>query len=256
MTGLRPGCGPIVVGVDGSHAALNAVRWATTEAVAQGRVLRVVHAVVTDASLVDADADMVLVHAENASRSQSSSVRVETVRVAGAAGEVLLAESGGAAMVCVGSRESHSLDGPMIGPVADLLAQQAACPVAVIRTRIDGTSQTDGVISVVVSDEPDNDVLVHAAMHEGRVRHATVRQIDLRADSWIRRYPDVHVETVAGGTGRQYRRETDSAEALALAVVGPRDAQGLASMTLPNCHPILGFPECSVLIVRPSTAKS
>jgi hypothetical protein len=152
-------------------------------------------------------------------------------------------------MVCVGSRAPQSRGGPVIGPVAELLSNDAACPVAVIRTRLDGTAQTDGVISVVLSDDPDNDDVVHFAMHEGRVRHATVRQIDLRTESWIRRYPDVHVETVAAGTGRRYGHEIPDAR-VGLAVVGHRDGQNLASLSSPNCHPIPGFPECSMLIVR------
>ncbi|PRC53303.1 universal stress protein UspA, partial [Mycobacterium sp. ITM-2017-0098] len=78
-------------------------------------------------------------------------------------------------MVCIGIRAAQSRNGPVIGPVAALLSREAACPVAVIRTRPDGTAQTDGVISVVVSDEPGNDDVVHFAMQEGRIRHATVR---------------------------------------------------------------------------------
>ncbi|PRC42584.1 universal stress protein UspA, partial [Mycobacterium sp. ITM-2017-0098] len=118
--------------------------------------------------------------------------------------------------------------------------------------RPDGTAQTDGVISVVVSDEPGNDDVVHFAMQEGRIRHATVRQIDLRTESWIRRYPDVHVETVAAGTGRWYGQETADAR-VGLAVVGCSDGLNLAAASSPNCHPIQGFPECSMLIVRSST---
>lgn len=248
LTHRHPRSGPVVVGVDGSHTALNAVRWATAEAVAHDLSLRLVHAV-TAPDRIDSDADVVLSQAENASRSESRSVHVDTVRVAGEPGAILLAESHRAAMVCVGSRASQSGDPPVIGPVAELLAKEATCPVAIIRTRLDGTPQTDGVISVVLSDEPGNDDMVHVAMHEGRIRHATVRLIDRRADSWVRRYPDVHVETVAAGTGHQYfRRDADAR--VGLAVVSPRDGRTVASSSSPNCHPIIGFPECSMLIVR------
>lgn len=245
-----PGYGQIVVGVDGSRAGLNAVRWATAEALAHDMVLRLVHAVVASKGC-HADSDAVLADAEKAAASESSSVRVERVRVTGTPGGVLLAESRRAAMICIESRAPQFRDGPVIGAVAELLSKEAACPVAVIRTRRDGTPQTDGVVSVVVSDEPGNDDVVHFAMHEGRVRHATVRQIDLRTESWVRRYPDVHVETVAAGTGRWYGHETPDAR-VGLAVVGPGDAQNLASVSSPNCHPIAGFPECSMLIVRSS----
>ncbi len=131
------------------------------------------------------------------------------------------------------------------------LAQRAACPVAIIRSRRDGTPQTDGVITVVLSDEPANDDLVRVAMHEGRLRGATVRQIDQRTDSWVRRYPDVHVEIVTDTAGlRSHLDNTESDPRIGLAVVGPADTEALGSLTIPNSHPIHGFPDCSVLVVR------
>ena len=141
--------------------------------------------------------------------------------------------------------------GPLFGPTASALAERACCPVAIIRSRGDGTPDTDGVVSVVLSDEADNDEVVHLAMHEGRLRGATVRQIDQRTDSWIRRYPDVHVETVAAGTGRQYRelRASPSMQSDWPSWVA-RDADKITSLRVPNCHPILGYPDCSVLLVR------
>lgn len=138
----------------------------------------------------------------------------------------------------------------MVGPTATALAERACSPVAIIRTRDDGTPRTEGVVSVVLSDEADNDDVVHLAMQEGRLRRATVRQIDRRTDSWIRRFPDVHVETVAAGTGGQYCDYKNGDAAVGLAVVGRADADQIASLTVPNCHPILGYPDCSVLLVR------
>ena len=150
-------------------------------------------------------------------------------------------------MVCIGSRPAQ---GPPIGCIAKVLAEGAGCPVAIIRTRADGAPQTDGVVSVVLSDDDDTDAVLHLAMHEGRLRHATVRQIDQRTDSWVRRYPDVHVELVAAGTGRQYHRNDARDTGVGLAVVGRRDAADLVALTVPGCHPILGYPDCSVLLVR------
>lgn len=34
------------------------------------------------------------------------------------------------------------------------------------------------------------------------------------------------------------------------AVVGSSDADKITSLGVPNCHPILGYPDCSVLLVR------
>ncbi len=177
--------------------------------------------------------------------------------MAGEPGEVLVCESRRAAMVCVGSRPRWHAEESVLGPAATTLAQRAECPVAIIRSRNDGTARTDGVVSVVLTDETGNEELVHLAMHEARLRHATVRQIDRRTDSWIRRYPDVPVETVADGVGHRYSSGRAAEEAdVGLAVVGGRDADRLATLTMPNPHPITGYPDCSLLLVRTGGSES
>jgi hypothetical protein len=75
-----------------------------------------------------------------------------------------------------------------------------------------------------------------------------VRQIDRRLNSWVRRYPDVQVQTVAGGTGVKTGEKQGGA--IELAVVGSADAAEIAGLVTPNCHPIVGYPDCSVLVVR------
>ena len=57
------------------------------------------------------------------------------------------------------------------------------------------------MIAVVLNDEPDDDEVVYLAMEEARRRRATVRQIDRRLDSSVRRYPDVPVQMIAAGSG-------------------------------------------------------
>jgi hypothetical protein len=85
-------------------------------------------------------------------------------------------------------------------------------------------------------------------MEEGRLRKATVRQIDRRLSGWARRYPDVHVELVAAGAG--VKLTENHSNAIDLAVVGQADANEIAGLRALNCHPIPGYPDCSVLLVR------
>jgi hypothetical protein len=59
---------------------------------------------------------------------------------------------------------------------------------------------------------------------------------------------DVRVQTVAAGTGVQPGGRQGSA--IGLAVVGSADALEIAGLGTPNCHPIGGHPDCSVLVVR------
>ena len=90
-------------------------------------------------------------------------------------------------------------------------------------------------------------------MEEGRLRRAPVLLIDRRVDSWVRRYPDVHVQTVATRQGRTRWMENPS-DSIQLAVVGSADAEHVARLVWPDYHPVLGDANRSVLLVRPRTA--
>jgi hypothetical protein len=101
----------------------------------------------------------------------------------------------------------------------------------------------------VQNDEPDNEMVVQRAMEEGRLRRAPVLLIDMRLDSWVRRYPDVYVETVAARQGRR-RRDANRSDSIQLAVVGSADAEHVARLIWPDYHPVLGDANRSVLLVR------
>ena len=135
-----------------------------------------------------------------------------------------------------------------LGSTAAALAKHAHCPVAIVRSG--GAPQTNsGWIAAVQNDEPDNDAVVHRAMEEGRLRRAPVLLIDMRLDSWVRRYPDVHVQTVAARQGGP-RRDENRSDSIQLAVVGSADAEPLARLVWPDYHPVLGDANRSVLLVR------
>ena len=250
-------CKSVVVGVNGSKAAVNAAKWAVDEAMRRQLPIRLVYVIPRRKERKGSPpssewelerGEMALSQAECAVADEKKPVEVETAILAGDAAQVLLNESQNAALVCVGtSRRGWAADG-LLGPTAATLVKEAHCPVAIIRTNPDGSPTELGVIAVVLNDEPDNDEVVHQAMEEARRRHATVRQIDRRVDSWVRRYPDVPVQVVAAGTGA--RGSENHSTAIGLAVVGEADADELPGLVTPNCHPIVGYPDCSVLLVR------
>ena len=176
------------------------------------------------------------------------SVQVETAIVRGRPDCVLIDESRAAAMVCVGSEGKGPCARMPLGSTAAALAKHAHCPVAIVRSG--GASETDtGWIAAVQNDDADNDVVLHRAMEEGRLRRAPVLLIDMRVDSWVRRYPDVHVQTVARSQGRT-RRNGNHSGSIQLAVVGSADAEHLARLVWPDYHPVLGDANRSVLLVR------
>ncbi|OBA60558.1 universal stress protein [Mycobacterium sp. 1100029.7] len=243
------------VGVDGSQAAIGAVKWAIDEAISRDLPLRLVHVIPrpqghggqpSDGALDSGE--RALGQADSAVRGVSTHVEVETALLAGDPEEVLIDESRDAALVCVGAGKREQGSDEVLGRTAAALAARAHCPVAVIRSDPDKSPASGGVIAVVLDDEPDNDELVHRAMEEGRLRRATVRQIDRRLDSWVRRYPDVRVEVVAAGTVTKSLEIPSNT--IDLAVVGQADAQHITELGELNCHPISGYPDCSVLLVR------
>lgn len=250
----------VVVGIDGSEAAINTAKWAIDEAICRGLPLRLVHvipsaqphahlagsAVGSDWELEKGEAALAL--AECAVQSAGTPVEVETVLLCGIPEQVLINESHDAALVCVGSARHGWAAEKLLGPTAAALARGAYCPVAIIRTSPGEPPSEHGVIAVVLNDQRDNDEVLHHAMEEGRRRNSTVRLIDRRINSWIRRYPDVPVEMVAAGTGA--RTAAKHSHLVDLAVVGKADADEIAELATPNCHPILGYPDCSVLLIR------
>ncbi len=253
----QPHAKSVVVGIDGSKAAVNAAQWAADEAIRRQVPLRLIHVVARGESqsastgLSDWElerGEAALDQAAGAVREIGKAVEVETVLLSGDPEQVLVDESRDAALVCVGTDRRGWEAGKLLGTTEATLATRANCSLAIIRTNPDGTAAAPGVIAVVLDDEPDNDEVVHQAMEEGRRRRATVRQIDRRLNSWVRRYPDVPVQVVAAGTGARSVEKHSSA--IELAVVGRADADQIADLATPNCHPIVGYPDCSVLLIR------
>lgn len=222
---------------------MNAVSWAVPEAVSRGVPLRAVHVGGRCAGGCE-----VLERAEGVARGAASEVVVETCCLAGDPAVVLVEQSACAALACIGATDPVASDRPLFGPVAAALAARAGCPVAIVRTGFHGVGT--GVVAVVLDDSPDNDEVVRAAMVEARLRHAGVRMVDRRRQSWVRRFPDVAVQTVAAGYGQATGSSTVPGPNLGLAVVGQRDAEKLITTTVLSGHPITGYPRCSVLLVR------
>jgi nucleotide-binding universal stress UspA family protein len=246
------GAKPVVAGIDGSQAALDAARWAVAEAITRDVPLRLVHVRPTKPA-EDSSSDLESIEsalglAEMTVQDMEKSVKVETALLRGRPDCALIHESREAAMICVGSAGRGPCARMPLGSTAAALAQHAHCPVAIVRTC--AAPPTDsGWIAAVQNDEPDNDAVVHRAMAEGRLRNAPVLLIDRRLNSWVRRYPDVHVQTVAvrpGGT----RFLEHHGSTIQLAVVGSADAETITRLVWPDYHPVLGDANCSVLLLR------
>src|SRR6476469_4678096 len=134
----------IVVGVDGSESALAATRWAAREAALRDADLRLVH--VRQLPLLLPPTDMYtweltdqgntwLGAARDAALAVAPEVDVHTHMRTGQPGEELVAETGDAALVVVGSRGLGGFASLLLGSVANVLTAHGRCPVVVLRGR-------------------------------------------------------------------------------------------------------------------------
>ncbi|MDI3315203.1 MAG: universal stress protein [Mycobacterium sp.] len=263
----------VVVGIDGSQAALAAAAWAVDEAVSRGVPLRLIHVLPDRAESDTVSAaqgkHLELEYGEAALRSAAAAVAalghpvtVETVLERGSPVAVLVAESRHADMVCVGSVGIGRFARGPLGSTAAALAESARCPVAIIREN--RQQDSDGgwiVVSVpALSDQgsPDVDDVIAHAMEEAQRRHAPVLaigappgdgapdELNSRVQAWSRRYPGVHVYPVGARTGiTEFLAGNE--ERIQLAVIGSSEADRVAELI---GQAILGRPECSVLVVR------
>jgi len=263
----------IVVGIDGSDAALDAARWAAKEAVHHDVPLRLVHVIpITDEQVnstgaCPAEAD----YAESSLRAACLAVewtglpvKIDTAVLRDDVDAALIDESKSATIICVGSVGIGRVANMLLGSTAAILAEYAHCPVAIIRRTGDRPPPESGFVTVVVEDEPGNDEVMRWAMDEARVRRAPVLALRVgrwaprkagderfyrRLDGWLRRYPDVEVEFA---TTRLHlaRYLQGYIGAVQLVVIGGEYANRAAQLVGPHSLPILAHADCSVLVLR------
>ncbi len=209
----------VVVGVDGSKAAIAAARWAVDEAVSRDIPLRLVYVIEPSETQATGDrgrlakARSALQDARRAVEATGQPAKVETEILWGKPLASMMEESRSAAMICVGSIGlNHAAHG--VGSLSANLATSALCPVAVIR-RPSGRRVAAKVSRVTV--QADNAGVLRQAFEEARLRQAPLRAIAVarfagpddveakrsaqgrlrrRIARWARQYPDVVVESV------------------------------------------------------------
>jgi nucleotide-binding universal stress UspA family protein len=138
-----PGPGPrIVVGVDGSEQSKLALRWAMRISQTLGASIDAVIAwhfpvnfgwsYVPDAWNPEADAERCLTECVNEVVGSDLPPGMRLLVREGLGARVLLNESGGAAMLVVGSRGHGGFAGLLLGSISSTCAEHATCPVLVV----------------------------------------------------------------------------------------------------------------------------
>ncbi|MEU8069664.1 universal stress protein [Micromonospora sp. NPDC048169] len=173
---------PVVVGVDGSPSALDAVRLAAREAVLRHRPLRVVNAflwplvgtplgmvapVLPDIELRQ-EAEKLVEEAVDEARKVDAELAVTGAVVDGGPVAVLLRESRDAALLVLGHRGLGGFAELLVGSAAVQLSARADCPVLVAR----GEARADGPVVVGVDGSALSDEAVGFAFAEAAARGA------------------------------------------------------------------------------------
>jgi nucleotide-binding universal stress UspA family protein len=136
--------GRIVVGIDGSGAATDALRWGARQAELTGSPLEVIMTWEWPASLgwsvpvpddydPESDVRQTLDAAVDAALAEHPGVTVERRVVSGHPAPVLVEASKGADLLVIGSRGHGEFVGMLLGSVSEFCTTNAHCPVLVHR---------------------------------------------------------------------------------------------------------------------------
>lgn len=257
---------PIIVGIDGSQAAIAAALWGIDEAVGRDRPLQLVavinqtHPSADDYARDLGHAETSLKTAQLAVEAAGKPVQITTDIQRGPAATVLLEASRDAEMICVGSVGIGRYSRALLGSTAADLAEKAYCPVAVLRTDV----EQPPINWIIVRMTQDNDAVVEYAAWEAKLRNAPLlalggRPEDLSEHSdgeferqvqgWQQVHPEVRVYPITTKSAIA-KFLSANGERVQLAVIGADEADQLAQLVGPSGHALFAHPRCSVLVVR------
>ncbi|WP_173010210.1 universal stress protein [Mycolicibacterium sp. P9-64] len=272
---------PIVVGIDGSQAAIGAALWAADEALSRNVPLRLVHVIdVEDEVDRDLDGDPAVVARDwpetergmASLRAASAAVQdtgkrldVETQILWGEIDQVLIKESETATMVCVGSVGIAPVCREVLGSTATTVVEKGLCPVAVIRTpHAAPTSEPDWIVAVV-DDTVESDEVADFALEEAHLRRAPVLALGVsrgshhevhyddlqrRVDSWRHDHPYVHIYPVSVPTDAAAFLAQHDELSVQLTVLGAAASDQAPAIVGPHRPSRRAHNQCSVLVVR------
>jgi nucleotide-binding universal stress UspA family protein len=274
----------IVVGIDGSKAAVNAALWAIDEAVSRDIPLRLLYAIEPDdtqhtrperAARKLAIAENAVRYAFMAVEAADRPVKIEVEITQERAITSLIRASASAAMVCIGAVGAHHFRPDRVGSTAAAVAVSAHCPVAIMRGQGDRAARHARWVVVDAQGSADDRVLLGIAIEEARLSNSPLRAItcrrtgardigeegtagdgdrriianlDRRLARWTRRSPDVRVELAAVHRSLlDYL--TENSRSAQLVVVSARDHENLEQLVGPIGNAVLHNADCSLLVV-------
>jgi nucleotide-binding universal stress UspA family protein len=273
----------VVVGIDGSQAAVRAALWAVDEVAGTDIPLRLLYIreMSPTASRSETRAAMVtaeeaVYEAYNAVNAVGEPVKVEMEIVEGRPVPALIHASESTPLLCVGDTLSGQPSPAGFGSTVTELLHSAHCSVAVVRGDHDEELAESRWVVVRVDGSPDDDNVLEFAFGEANRRNAPLVVMtawrsgfdDLQNDRLIKdherrmramldrhvglctpHYPQVHVRTLAAyGTFLNYL--TEHAKAIQLVVVGATHTSEVQEIVGPNADPALRHSDFALLVAR------
>ncbi|MEV4603363.1 universal stress protein [Amycolatopsis sp. NPDC049253] len=175
----------VVVGVDGSPGADEAVHWAARLVSGRALELEIVHCLQVAAlyyggapagsdvlfDQLRQEGDRIVTKAREQALSVDAALIVRTEVLTDAAPASLIERSRRVRMVVVGRSGTGGFTGMLVGATAATVASHAACPVAVVRGRHgDGAVPLDGPVVVGVDCTPNSEAAIGVAFEEAGFR--------------------------------------------------------------------------------------
>ncbi|MFF4948758.1 universal stress protein [Streptomyces chattanoogensis] len=201
---------PLVVGVDGSEAGLEAVDWAADEAVRHAVPLCLVHIATSDQlprpvtghpnhapsdvrtgreppsdQEVRENADSVVASATLRARKRAPTVQLSSEVLYGDAAAALTGKGRNAFALVLGSRGLGDLAGLLLGSVSLAVAARADCPVVVVRGGVEHRDSRFGNVVVGIEDGAGSGTAVQFALREAQVRCCGLTAVHARCTATI-----------------------------------------------------------------------
>lgn len=273
---------PIVVGIDGSQAAIRAAQWAAPEADARQVPLHLVYVMSTEFERSETDAPDpefdygldALEAARQAVVAKNDSVKIESKVLHGKLNPTLTALSASADMMVVGSVGIGFFAEMILGSTAASLARTAACPLAVVRApHRYADVPTAGPVVTPVSARAYTDRALGAAFAEADLRGAELMVVRAgvlrpwslpessttitagstdpdtiaRIDKWSGEFPSVAAQSIVvqGYPVAYLEQMSKSAQLVVVARTPADDAHNLDSIA----HAMVYHAKCPVLVV-------
>ncbi|QUH02148.1 universal stress protein [Saccharopolyspora erythraea] len=268
---------PVVVGVDGSEQSLAAATWAADDAALRRAPLRPV--LVTDLPPYGGEPEKVLHSAVLRATGHHPDLATESEVRRGNPARELVAESGGAQLLVVGSRGRSPVRARLLGSVSTKVATHAHCPTVVVRDH----PADSGPVVVGLDNSPHSRAALRFAFGEAAARGSelvavqvweedeyapvvplldievaertdeTRRALSEQLAGWSQDYPTVAVREIAR-RGNPVVALTTLGKDAQLVVVGHRGRGGFAGMLLGSVATgVLDHAPCPVAVVRDRT---